>query len=176
MMKEPKRVIDVMLDLETVGVSAGCGILSIGAVTFDLEKQFHEKISPESCRGVLKESLETLRWWNTQPREIKDDAFSGTKGLTFVLLEFSEWFRSLGPVEDTYIWGNGADFDLPILQAAYETIGREKPWKGYNGRCYRTLKNLLPHVKPQVKNAVRHNALEDAKYQARHAVQLLAMI
>lgn len=175
-MNPPKKTVDVMLDLETVGRSAGCGVLSIGAVTFSLDKQFHEKILPSSFQGILREDIETLRWWNTQQKEIRDDAFSGTKHINLVLIEFSDWFRNLGPVEDTYIWGNGADFDLPILGAAYEKFDREKPWKPYNGRCYRTLKGLMPHVKAEVKNAVKHNALEDAKYQARHAVQLLAML
>lgn len=175
-MNPPKKVVDIMLDLETVGTSAGCGILSIGAVTFSLDKQFHEKILPASFHGTLKEDIDTLRWWHKQQKEIRDDAFSGIKPISLALVEFSDWFKGLGPVEDTYIWGNGADFDLPILEAAYETFGMEKPWAPYNGRCYRTLKNLLPHVKAEVKNAVKHNALEDAKYQARHAVQLLAMI
>ena len=176
-MNEPKREINVMLDLETLGKRAGCGILSIGATTFDESCNFHAKILPSSSLADgLHEDIDTLRWWNTQDPAIKADAFSGTLQLDSALVLFYDWVKALGDTRDIYIWGNGADFDLPILGHAYAVLGIGKPWAPFNGRCYRTLKKLLPHVKPGTKNAARHNALEDALYQARHARQLLAML
>ena len=71
--------------------------------------------------------------------------------------------------------GNGADFDLPILAAAYAAVGLSVPWKPYNGRCYRTLKNLAPVVK-LARPGTHHNALDDARTQAVHAIKLMRHI
>ena len=75
------------------------------------------------------------------------------------------------------IWGNGADFDNPILEAAYDLLKMPAPWKYNEGRCYRTLKSLFPTVVaiPQAANA-KHNALLDAKNQAEHASRILKFI
>ena len=163
---------NVMLDLETTGVSAGCAILSIGACTLDLNNEFYQKISLASCydRG-LKDLPSTLDWWNKQDPAVRTEAFSGVVALSDVLLSFAMWLESLGE-KKAKVWGNGADFDLPILGAAYEACGMEKPWKPYNGRCFRTIKNLYPDVIPNAFRGIKHNALEDAKNQAIHLVKI----
>jgi exodeoxyribonuclease VIII len=79
--------------------------------------------------------------------------------------------------KDFLVWGNGADFDLPILSAAYVAAGfGGPPWKPYNGRCYRTLKNLRPDVPRPERRGTAHNALDDAVFQAEHAIALLAAL
>lgn len=173
-----KTVERVMLDLETVSTSAGCGILSIGACTFDCKHKFYERIDPASSRIYLKEDMETLRWWNKQDPQLKQEAFGGSKELLTVLIAFGNWFRSLngGCYKDIEIWGNGADFDLPILSAAYLRMDLKQPWGAYNGRCYRTLKNLLPHVKAPARASAKHHALDDAIYQAEHASLILQVL
>ncbi len=70
------------------------------------------------------------------------------------------------------IWGNGAGFDQPILSAVYRAVGVVQPWKFFNERCYRTLKNLYPGF-PYTRPKLAHHALEDAKAQAVHAVAIL---
>ena len=163
---------NVMLDLETTGVSAGCAILSIGACTLDLDSFFYQKISLASCydRG-LRDLPSTLKWWNKQDPAVMTEAFSGVDQLAVVLIKFSDWLNSVGE-NKAKVWGNGADFDLPILGAAYEACGMEKPWKPYNGRCFRTIKNLYPDVILNAFQGIKHNALEDAKNQAIHLVKI----
>jgi len=70
------------------------------------------------------------------------------------------------------VWGNGADFDLPILAAAYKAAGGPPPWKPYNGRCYRTLKNLAPSIKLE-RQGTHHQALDDAVCQAKHLIKIV---
>lgn len=157
-----------MLDLETTGVSAGCCILSIGACALDLRDNFYVKVNLASCyeRG-LKDLPSTIAWWEKQDPVAKEEAFSGDTPILEALIRFSAWFHKASK-----IWGNGADFDLPILGAAYEACGMEKPWKPYNGRCFRTIKNLYPYVIPSAFRGVKHNAYEDAKNQAIHLVKI----
>lgn len=167
--------IDIMVDLETTGVSAGCGILAIGACSFLGKYTFYDRIHPHSCLTAgLKEDPETLKWWNKQDRAARDEAFSGTKDLVMVLGQFADFLRCLpAPSKVVYLWGNGADFDLPILSAAYSAVGMKTPWEPFNGRCYRTLKNLYKPIAMREFEGLKHTALADAKNQAAHAREIL---
>lgn len=170
--------VNVMVDLETTGTSAGCGILSIGACTFNCSEEFYERISPEASRanGFI-DDIETLRWWHKQDFRMREEAFGGTKDVLPILYAFHDWFRSLDTnMKNIFIWGNGADFDLPILAAYYKKMDRPVPWAPYNGRCYRTLKSLLPQVEKPTRKAGKHHALEDAIFQAQHASLLLQVL
>ena len=166
---------DVMLDLETLGTKPGCVVLSIGACTFDQEFKFYEKIDIKSSLSAgLKKDPSTEAWWMRQSPEARNEAFSGTKELVMVLGEFHDWFRMVVAKKgDTFIWGNGNDFDKPIIEAAFDAVEMKAPWKTYNGRCFRTLKNLFQEVKAPDFVGEKHNALADAIYQSIHAVAIL---
>lgn len=167
--------IDIMVDLETPGTKAGCGILAIGACSFDGTHTFYEKINHLSCLSAgLRDDPETLKWWDRQDKLAKDEAFSGTKNLVMVLGQFADFLRGLPATSKaTFVWGNGADFDLPILAAAYQAVGMKTPWEPFNGRCYRTLKNLYKDIKMQKFQGLKHTALADARNQALHAREIL---
>jgi hypothetical protein len=175
-MRMPKRV-DLMIDMETLGTHPGSAILSIAAVPFDSTataamasiSTFYEKISPRD--PVLSKDPETVKWWDAQDTTAKVEAFSGIKSLHQVLVEFSWYFQSLGPAENIYIWGKGADFDPVLLAAAYDKCDLLVPWKFRNVRCFRTLEALFLRV-THVFEGVRHNALADAVNQARHAEKI----
>lgn len=166
----------IMVDLETLGTQPGSVILSIGAVEFDIDKglgeTFYAVISHASSRQAgLTEDANTLAWWAKQSdaaREILrhvDDANAPT--LRTALHEFGEFLK-----RDDEVWGNGSDFDNVLLASAYEAVGIPLPWKFWNNRCYRTLKNLRPDIRLE-RVGTHHNALDDAKTQAIHAIQLL---
>ncbi len=165
---------NVMLDLETFGVAPGCIILSIGACTFDMRTRFYSQISVNDSRDKgFVENIDTLRWWHKQDPRAFAEATGGTLSVLEVLNKFSDWMQSLEDSKNIQIWGNGADFDLPILGAYYDQLDLKRPWAPFSGRCYRTLKTLLPHIIPPEKNKMKHSAIEDAIYQAQHASLLL---
>jgi exodeoxyribonuclease VIII len=169
---------DVMLDLETLGKRPGCAILSIGAVFFDAEtgttgEWFYAVINRTSCfKAGLHEDLETLKWWHEQNEEAKKilaETTSGGEQLAGALLRFADY---LGDASKVRLWGNGSDFDNAILAHCYSTVANRPPWEFWNNRCYRTLKSLVPSVKMR-RTGVHHNALDDAKTQAIHAMEIL---
>lgn len=178
-MKEGNSIksIDIMLDLETTGTSAGCGILSIGACTLHLDNTFYSRIDHQSGVAIgLADSSSTMDWWGRQSAEARVEAFSGTTPIETALLEFSDWMLTIKRTgAKVYIWGNGASFDMPILGAAYAQVDRIKPWVPFNERCYRTIKNLAINkvVKIGEFEGVKHNALDDAKHQAKHLLRIL---
>lgn len=174
---------EVMCDLETWGRRAGCSIMSIGAVRFSEDgigganpgEQFHVIVSRESCKTAgLHEDPSTIEWWGKQKPEAQRTMVLTESehaiDLKTALVQFGEFVNS---VKGSKVWGNGADFDNAILYAAYAAVGLEVPWQFWDSRCYRTLKNMRPTVKADKRGGIYHNALDDAIYQAGHAVYLL---
>lgn len=165
-----------MLDLETLGVTPGCAILSIGAVFFDPKtgeegEQFYQPVDHLVGGYRLRTEQSTEAWWNRQSPEARA-VFTdpGRVGLAVALDRFNTFLRS-GADKPT-VWGNGADFDNPILTLAYKAAGIPQGWGPYEGRCYRTVKNLFPSVKIQRTVGVHHNALADARNQAQHLMAI----
>jgi hypothetical protein len=65
-------MINVMVDIETLGTEPGCVVLSIGAVAFDKEmgfvEDFYEVINTvDSFSEGLTYDNDTLAWWKKQP-------------------------------------------------------------------------------------------------------------
>lgn len=170
---------DVMLDLETFGKRAGCAVVSIGACTFLRDRQqthndqstFHAFLSlPEQLSaGVgMEMDAETVLWWMEQSAEAQKAITQGQKCAQHpsrVLLDFAQWYQGVGGIA---IWGNGSDFDLPILGALYAAYGMPVPWKYNAGRCCRTIMDLTSKKMGAFGsvNTLAHDALSDAIYQA----------
>lgn len=172
----PKNKTDLMIDIETLGTTPGSAILSIAAVPFNIFsplEHFYQKVSQKSCIEVgLTVDDATVDWWNKQPIEVQQEAFSGRVHISVVLAKLSSYIETLGPVR---VWGDGASFDVPLLEAAYAKCGLKPKWKYYDSMCYRTLKNLFPHMAVGAAK-MKHNALEDARYQASVCEQILKLL
>lgn len=73
------------------------------------------------------------------------------------------------------VWGNGATFDMTLLEAVYELTGIECPWNNervfWTVRDLRTLVDLANLDKKTVPfTGTPHVALDDALHQAEIAV------
>lgn len=168
---------DIMVDLETLGTAPGCVILSIGAVAFDefgvSDEGFYRVVSrgdAEACG--LHVDPDTEAWWNDKPaaaRAVLTDPEA--MRLKDALNAFTEFTRNCADGDyGVRIWGNGADFDLGILNAAYKVAGLRSPIR-FGGRCYRTVKNQYFDLK-LVRSGTHHHALDDARSQAEHMVAI----
>lgn len=172
---------NVMIDLETLGQHPGCSILSIGAVAFnptsgELDEGFYVVVSRTSCREAgLLESQDTIDWWAKQAPEAREviDVAESTEAMSLseAMLQLTCYLTQFG-LTQLKVWGNGADFDNAILNCCYAAVEQHVPWKFWHNRCYRTLKSIVPG--PEFKRqGTYHNALDDARSQALHAIQLL---
>lgn len=163
----------VMVDLETLGISPGCMIVSIGAVIFnpangDIDDNGFYAAVDLGERYGLHQAQATLDFWARQSEESRK-VFTDPNALRLdrALENFNRYIPA-----GALVWGNGADFDNAILAAAYHATGVKPGWKPYNGRCYRTLKNLAPHIK-MARVGTHHNALDDAISQAHHLMDIV---
>lgn len=169
----------LMIDLETYGTRAGCSLVSIGAVFFDeqtgqLGHELYTVVNRQSCREHgLFEDEGTIAWWSKQSAAARVAFDQSTEGegadLPVALQELSEFVKLESGV---LVYGNGNDFDKPILTAAYAAAQLKEPWAPFNGRCHRTLKSMFKVKAAAAKKGVAHNALDDAKNQAE---QLMAI-
>ena len=170
---------DIMLDLETMGIGSNAAICAIGAVEFDLEsgelgREFYTIVNLESsvkAGGVIDAS--TVLWWMEQSDSARAELQRNGNKIELALVMFSEWLDDCGvEPKELCIWGNGAAFDNVILRSAYGKTGIKTPWEFQGDRCYRTAKNLSPSVK-MVRAGLHHCAVDDARDQARHLIELV---
>lgn len=166
--------INFMIDLETTGTKAGCGILSIGATVFltpvKAQAQFYCPIEMESNEHVgLEHDTNTLDWWKQQDEAVRKEAFSGKLELAEVLQNFANWMKSI--TTQPIVWGNAASFDIKVLEAAFKACGIDVPWSYRDEMCYRTLKSLFAGqvIYTPIPGMVKHHPLWDAVDQASHA-------
>lgn len=167
-----------MLDLETMGTVAGCAIVSIGAVEFDMAgtigAEFYGVINLRSAVAAgLTMDPGTIIWWLQQPEEARKKVIIGGVSIEEVLTSFRSYLNNIG--QYTYIWGNGPSFDQAILRAAYEKMGWQAPWRYTNERCVRTACSLRPEVLKMPFEGVKHYPVDDCKHQIKQVVAAIGV-
>ena len=159
-----------MVDLETLGTRPGDCILSLGAVLFcdsGITSEMYITIDQNSSKAVgMRAQKSTIEWWQKQSPEARASAFKGEYSIETALVMFAMWLP-----KNSCVWGNGANFDNTLLAAAYRLVKKDIPWEFWNDRCYRTIKSLFPQVE-MARVGTHHNALDDAKSQALHLIDI----
>jgi len=178
----PGRIIDVMLDTETLDVSSQPVLLSIGGVARDaggsevlLPTEFHYLVNIDSClKAGLKVSGGTIRWWMQQSDAARQALFAGKSSpLEIALNRLTTWFHAIRGTmtnkDQLQVWSYGAAADIVWLESAYRVIDQRHPWTYKEVRCLRTVVELAKQagvsIPERPSGMVQHDALEDAKYQ-----------
>jgi exodeoxyribonuclease VIII len=177
-------MLDVMLDLETMGNGPNAAIVAIGAVEFDIEegklgREYYDRVDLVSsvAAGGVMDAL-TVLWWMKQGDVAREELHGpGRRYISPALDRFREWLRGCARLDDLRVWGNGAAFDNVILAEAYkrDDPNRMLPWNWWNNRCYRTMKNARPDIEIE-RGGTHHKAIDDALAQARHLLQILEVM
>jgi DNA polymerase III epsilon subunit-like protein len=174
---DPNQV-HIMVDLETLSTRANATILSIGAVRFTLGKgiidTFYINVDGKSCKEAgLHVSKDTVKWWSEQNKEALKALLVDPQPLTVAMNKFYEWCGN----DEIMIWGNGASFDVTILEEAFEAVGVSRyPWKHWNIMCFRTVMNLMGIRNSDIRkseNDTHHHALDDALSQTKTLIKVL---
>ncbi len=173
----------IMIDLETMGTRPSSPIVSIGAVAFHGEKRHKDGDTEQgdivstfydiidltwAVRDGAVMDPETVIWWMRQSDEAREAITRRGIEPKVALARFSHWVGQW-PIEG--VWGNGASFDNVILSETYARLGMKAPWPFWKDRCYRTVKNFFPEIE-YARSGVHHNALDDARTQALHLIEL----
>ncbi|EES3205728.1 exonuclease, partial [Escherichia coli] len=166
--------IHLMIDLETMGKNPDAPIISIGAIFFDpqtgeMGPEFSKTIDLETAGGVI--DRDTIKWWLKQSREAQSAILTDEIPLDDALLQLREFIDENSGEFFVQVWGNGATFDNVILRRSYERQGIPCPWRYTNDRDVRTMVALGLVMDFDARTTIpfegeRHNALNDARYQA----------
>lgn len=178
----------ISIDIETLGTKPGSVIASIGAVIFD------PKAGVQSAEDMMKDSIkilidirqsialgmevsgDTISWWMQQTDAARNATFNPKDKSDLLtpdsaIINFNAFIRS---VEKPFVWGNGANFDISLLEAVMDVVKRGYPWAYTKVRCLRTLRAVAPfNYSDMPKNDLPHDCLADAIYQAQN-IQLIA--
>lgn len=178
--------INVVLDIETLGLAENAAIIQIGACIPEFNRGYippgvaHEielTAKYEDClhwvmEGPLSMDDSTMHWWEKQPT--KQIVFSGQLSYVDMLSGFRDWMTALSKNgAEVAVWGNGSDFDSRLLTYSLDAFGMHDVWSFRNNRCFRTLKALFPPPKYITDPAevyigeINHTGLGDARYEAR---------
>ena len=134
------KPVDFVLDIETLGTKPGATILEIAA--WCGYEGLTILIDPESHPGKFE--LNTLLWWATVPdKQAKERAFSVNSariGLKDAIVRLNEFIEKVKP---DYFWGCSPDFDYIHLEYWYIYFQIEIPWKCYQLRDVRTVRDYL---------------------------------
>jgi exodeoxyribonuclease VIII len=182
-----KDIIDVMLDLETLGLGNTPVISQLSAVIFDIEtgttfEEYNEKVSPQSCVKLgLKIDAGTVEWWLKQDQSILENvivkSITGGKNIKEVLATFSNFLKDIKKThkaKEIRIWGNGTLADNKWLESAFDLAQVEKPFKYWEHSDVRTLVDLgwrltgVDHKKDLKFEGEKHNAIDDCKHQIKY--------
>lgn len=161
---------DYSIDLETLSTRYDAPILSIGVAQFcratgKIGVTFYREVKIDSAiqYGVVNGG--TIAWWMNQSDAAKRIFQSEDKKVTLpqALLDLNKF---LSPA--SVVWGNGASMDITILEHAIAKMGTKVPWDFWNIRDMRTVVDIASYRKGDVAfDGVAHNALDDAKHQAK---------
>lgn len=161
-----------MVDIETMSTKQNGCIISIGACKFN----FNDGISDEFSVNIdIKSSIsynlsiekETVEWWATQPKEIRDAWNVDKQSLPNALMMFNDW---IGNCKNTLMWANGSVFDFGLLRSSYEATKIKRPWEYWNEMDLRTVSTLLDF---RLSKGNAHTALGDARNQTEQLIKML---
>ncbi|EKN4378465.1 3'-5' exoribonuclease [Escherichia coli] len=169
----------LMIDLETMGTNTNAPIVVIGAVFFDpqtgeIGPVFYIVISLTDAMntGAVPDGG-TIEWWLKQSSEARAAILTDQVKLKDALSQFREFISEYSDEKFVQVWGNGATFDNAILRTSYERLDLPCPWRYHNDRDVRTIVELGKTIDFDARTVipfegVRHNALDDARHQAKY--------
>lgn len=141
MLKKEKRI-DIMVDIETLGVALNSPIFQISAACFDIEtgkilevdnkRVVFDQFANLSKDKNLNVDGNTLIWWiDKYPEMLKKlltkDLGHTRKGLLEAFSRFLQELPALFGAEqkNIYLWGNGINFDNNLIKYQIEAYAKE---------------------------------------------------
>ncbi|MBZ9371709.1 exonuclease [Escherichia coli] len=166
----------LMIDLKTMGKNPDAPINALAGKFFDpatgeMGPEFSKTIDLETAGGVI--DRDTIKWWLKQSREAQSAILTDEIPLDDALLQLREFIDENSGEFFVQVWGNGANFDNVILRRSYERQEIPCPWRYTNDRDVRTIVALGLVMDFDARSVItfegeRHNALHDARYQAKY--------
>lgn len=189
--------IDIMLDVESLGLSNKPVLAQLSAVAFKISDgvtlgEFNKMIKPQSgvkvglsCAGLDSKGGTCLDWWLTQDdatfKNVIVRALLEGEDLPVVLSAFSNWVEEMKQANKTKtakVYGNGPAADCVWVRSAYEACGLKAPWMFFDDACVRTYVDIGRRVfsfdpKKEIPFVGdKHDAIADCKHQIKYVTAI----
>lgn len=175
------KKINIMTDIETLGVQANSTIFQISASAFNIETgeiiDSFNKFADVS-KSTLNADGSTLKWWTkTNPELFAQLLNEGELSPEELVFEFHGWLTQFTEDKDNdvYLWGNGILFDNNMIRTQFENVGLKYPIFYRNDRDVRTIVDLCANKLGISENELKakfddesltaHNAMDDVVFQ-----------
>ncbi len=174
---------DLMIDIESLGTDVDAPVVAIGAVYFDLENKkigdtFYMALDVADQIDSRKRfaSAATIKWWLSQTDAAKIVFKEQAQPTKQVLELFAKWILTHAgskaqSTKKCFPFGNGAGFDVVLLETLFRDYGVQVPWLFYNVQDLRTFKRFIGKGAKIEKLGTEHNALDDAISQVSYMFQ-----
>lgn len=166
---------DLMIDFETLSTTPDAIVISVGACFFDVETKkigstFYAAFDvADQLKKGRSITADTLKWWFSQSDAAKKVFKEKADPPERVLKAFTEWAKANGTGINP--WGNGATFDISIIEDLFRQYEVKCPWAFYNVMDLRTFKRFVANGAKVVVKGTAHNALDDAIAQAEYVIE-----
>lgn len=170
---------DIMVDLETLGVTTDSTVFQISAAMFDIRTgEIFDTF--DMCCDIEKMPVvaagSTIKWWlNTNKELLTRLLMSGECSEQEMFQKFHEWMGEGD--KETFFWGNGILFDNNFVRDKFTKFGMSYPIYYRNDRDVRTILELATmktglseadfRKKYVPENGEAHNAMSDVLYQVK---------
>lgn len=173
-MKEQSHV---MIDLETLGTAQDTIVPIIGACIFspttgEITDTFYAHLNQKDQQTLGRTTTPaTIEWWKQQSDAAKKELLKPGRPFKDVMEEFADFLP-----KKCVVWGNGATFDISILENCFRMLGMNIPWAFWDVRDVRTVVDLAGKLPKEYRvekgefkfEGVAHNAADDARHQATY--------
>lgn len=181
-MTKNKPFIDILVDLETLGISDTAPVIQVSAGAFhigqhDVIATFNQKVDLKTFDKFPMEAG-TLDFWTSKPEQVAQlrTYFSDT-GLTEQAMwtKFADFLDKYSDFE-VRLWGNGISFDVIKVNYNLKRFGLANPVEFWDERDVRTITQLAAdksNTTPQnwqksVPNDNAHDALSDVIWEIEY--------
>lgn len=191
------NLVNLMFDIETLGMRENTVILSVACVPFTFED--HQSFEYFLNQGIMikfnvkdqieiyKRSIcsETVAWWKEQSKEARAANLTITAEDRYLVEGLTQLSKFIGSTKydskKSYVFARGTYFDFPKLEHAYEVSAKlAVPFNTYKIRDVRTFIDIFAGVDDgqydlrfcNTSKFVKHNCLHDAAMDAARLNEL----
>ncbi len=166
-----------VIDLETTDTLPSAEVLTIGIAAVDaakmtvIDENLHLAVSLDGQMNRTR-STETIDWWKSIGGDAKAIAWGQVitrQPVMTVLAKVNQFLLNTSSTDSFTVWGNGATFDISILESLFRDAGVTVPWSYRQVRDLRTIYEAAGAVSTEEtrKGLTPHIALDDAVEEAR---------
>lgn len=164
-------MIDLMLDIETLGRGPGCVVTSVAIIPFNLNgSELEKEVKKFECYLHVGEQMadgyfvdpDTLQWWLKQDDKVRWKAWAGTTSRVQFQEELTAYIDYIKAEHTSYrIWATAPKLDLGCIHALFRDM--EYPILFSSERCMRTLRETVKMLYPGKYKPTKASALHDAE-------------